>query len=121
MEFNGNQPIYLQIVDFICEKILSKEWKEGDRVPSVREMAVTIEVNPNTVMRSFTFLQEKNIISNQRGVGFFVSEDGFQNAMDYMLEHFINSDLDNLFKKMDLLNISPTKLKEYYTKYKSDK
>ena len=121
MEFSGNQPIYLQIADYICEKILSKEWKEGDRIPSVREMAVIIEVNPNTVMRSVTLLQEKDIISNQRGVGFFVSENGFENAMTYMSGHFINTDLNNLFKKMDLLNISLPKLKEYYTKYKSDK
>ena len=120
MEFSGTQPIYLQIADYICEKILSKEWKEGDRIPSVRELAVNVEVNPNTVMRTFAFLQEKKIISNQRGVGFFVSDDGFEQTMNYMSEHFIKTDLIYLFKMMDLLNISFTKLKDHYTKYRSE-
>ena len=120
MEFSGNQPIYLQIADYICEKILSKEWKEGDRIPSVRELAVSVEVNPNTVMRTFTFLQEKNIIQNQRGVGFFVAENGHEKTMNYMSDHFIKNDLNNVFRKMDLLNISFNKLKEYYAKHKSE-
>ena len=53
MEFKDTQSIYLQIADLFCENILLKKWKPGDRIPSVREMAVNIEVNPNTVMRTF--------------------------------------------------------------------
>jgi DNA-binding transcriptional regulator YhcF (GntR family) len=120
MEFNDSQAIYLQISDYICEKILSKEWKEGERIPSVRELAVTVEVNPNTVMRTYTFLQEKNIITNQRGVGFFVSDNGYEQTKKYMSEHFIKTDLDYVFKMMNLLGISFTKLKDYYSKYNEE-
>jgi DNA-binding transcriptional regulator YhcF (GntR family) len=120
MEFSAGKPIYLQIADYVCEKILSKEWKEGGRIPSVRELAVIVEVNPNTVMRTFTFLQEKKIINNQRGVGFFVSDNGFEQTMNYKSEHFISTDLKNVFIMMDLLNISFNQLKDYYTKYKSE-
>lgn len=120
MEFNDSQAIYLQIADYICEKILSKEWKEGERIPSVRELAVTVEVNPNTVMRTYTFLQEKNIIANQRGVGFFVADNGYEQTKNYMSAHFIKTDLDYVFKMMNLLGISFNKLKEYYSKYNEE-
>ncbi len=120
MEFNNSRAIYLQISDYICEKILSKEWKEGERIPSVRELAVDVEVNPNTVMRTYSFLQDKNIITNQRGVGFYVSDDGYEQTRNYKSEHFINTDLDYLFKMMDLLGISFNKLKEYYSKHNKE-
>jgi len=120
MEFNDGQAIYLQIADYICEKILSKEWKEEERIPSVRDLAVEIEVNPNTVMRTYSFLQEKNIITNQRGVGFFVAENGFEHTKKYMSEHFTKTDLNYVFKMMDLLGISFNKLKDYYSKYNEE-
>jgi GntR family transcriptional regulator len=78
MEFGDNNAIYLQIADHFCENILLQKWNPGDRIPSVREMAVSIEVNPNTVMRTFNYLQDKGIIFNKRGIGYFVTEDGFQ-------------------------------------------
>ena len=121
MEFNDSQAIYLQIADHICEKILSEEWKEGDRIPSVRELAVDVEVNPNTVMRTFSYLQEKGIISNQRGVGFFVAEGGYKQTKNYMSKHFIKTDLKYVFKMMELLNISFNELKDLYNNYKSGK
>lgn len=119
MEFKGSQPIYLQIADIICEKILLKEWKEGDRIPSVRELASSVEVNPNTVMRTFTFLQERDIISNQRGIGFFVASGGMDNAKKYMLENFINNDLNITFRKMELLNMNMNEIKELYNQFKN--
>ena len=53
MEFDQHKPIYLQIADAICERILTGQWPEGDRIPSVRECGVSLEVNPNTVARSY--------------------------------------------------------------------
>ena len=52
MEFDNNKPIYVQIADNICERVLSGEFKPGDRIPSVREWGARIGVNPNTVARS---------------------------------------------------------------------
>ena len=68
--------VYLQIADSISEDILLRKWSELERIPSVREMAVTLEVNPNTVQRTYTFLQSKGIIFNRRGIGYFVQKGG---------------------------------------------
>ena len=117
MEFKDTQSIYLQIAEHFCENILLKKWKPGDRIPSVREMAVNIEVNPNTVMRTFNYLQDKGIIFNRRGIGYFVSEDGFQKTMALRKEEFINHELPRIFKEMELLNLSLDDVSTYYKKH----
>lgn len=117
MEFKDTQSIYLQIADYFCENILLKKWKPGDRIPSVREMAVNIEVNPNTVMRTFNYLQDKGIIFNKRGIGYFVSEDGFQKTMALRKEVFVNQELPKFFKEMELLNLSLNDVNTYYKKH----
>lgn len=117
MEFKDNQSIYLQIADHFCENILLENWNPGDRIPSVREMAVNIEVNPNTVMRTFNYLQEKGIIFNRRGIGYFVSEDGFQKTKALRKENFLNQELPRFFREMDLLNISLEDVKSYHEQY----
>ena len=60
MKFDDNKAIYLQISDLICENILEGKWNEGYRIPSVRDMAVSLEVNPNTVSRTYALLESKN-------------------------------------------------------------
>ena len=117
MEFNDNQAIYLQIADLFCENILRKKWNPGDRIPSVREMAVEIEVNPNTVMRTFNYLQEKGIIYNKRGIGYFVSEDGFDKTRSLKKEDFIHQELPRLFKLMELLQLNISDLETLHQSY----
>lgn len=117
MEFKDNQSIYLQIADHFCENILLEKWKQGDRIPSVREMAVNIEVNPNTVMRTYNYLQDKAIIFNKRGIGYFVSEDGFKKTKALRKEVLVNPELPGLFKEMELLNLTIDDVKKYYKKY----
>ena len=75
MDFPGDKPIYLQIAKIIMENILSETCKGGEKIPSVRELAVTSEVNPNTIMRTYSFLQDADIIINKRGIGYFIAED----------------------------------------------
>ena len=58
MIFEDHKPIYLQIVDRICDEILAGKYGVGERVPSVREYAEIVEVNANTVMRSYDYLQQ---------------------------------------------------------------
>lgn len=106
MQFNNTQAIYLQIADYICEKILLKEWRAEDRVPSVRELAVQLEVNPNTVMRTFEYLQQQEIIYNQRGVGYFVSAAALKNTMALRKEAFLERDLPTVFRNLHLLGMS---------------
>lgn len=114
MDFIDNQPIYMQISDYFCENILTKEWKENEKIPSVREIAVLVEVNPNTAIRAYTFLQEQGIIYNKRGIGYFVSEDGYQKALEMRKDEFIRKDVPVFFKTMNLLNMKYTDLEHIY-------
>lgn len=114
MEFIENQPIYMQIADNFCENILLEKWKTNERIPSVRDIAVAMEVNPNTAMRAFVYLQEKDIIYNKRGIGYFVAEEGYQKALELKREEFIQRDLPVLMKTMKLLDISCNEMEALY-------
>lgn len=114
MEFRQNQAIYLQIADHISERILSRTWKEGERIPSIREMSEAIEVNPNTVMRSYGYLQDLNIIYNQRGIGYFVAEDAYKKTLEQKKRSFIRRELPRIFRMMDLLHLTCEDLKVLY-------
>ena len=118
MQFRETQAIYLQIADFVCEKILLKEWKPDERIPSVRELAVQLEVNPNTVMRTYEFLQQKGIIYNQRGVGLYVTGGAIKLVSQYLKEIFVERDLPQLFHHLYLLNMEPEELQSQFEKYK---
>ncbi|HLK30294.1 MAG TPA: GntR family transcriptional regulator [Puia sp.] len=118
MQFRESQAIYLQIADYVCEKILLKEWKPDARIPSVREFAVQLEVNPNTVMRTFDFLQQQDIIYNQRGIGYFVASSAYKNALQYRKNEFAEKDLPNIFRNMYLLDMDLDELKPRFDKYK---
>ena len=117
MEFTEQHAIYLQIADYLCEQILIGTWTEGDRVPSVREMAVSLEVNPNTVARTYAYLQEKGVIAIQRGVGYFVADGGYPSTQALKRDDFIKKDLPRVFKTMDLLQIDFGELRTYYDRH----
>ncbi len=114
MEFNENQAIYLQIADYFCENILQKIWQEGEKIPSIREIAVKVEVNPNTAMRTFNYLQEQGIIFNKRGIGYFVSDDGFDKTLNLKRTQFIEEELPRMFRMMELLKINFDDLQQRY-------
>jgi GntR family transcriptional regulator len=118
MQFRESIAIYLQIADYICERILLGQWKAGERIPAVREMAVQIEVNPNTVMRAYEFLQSQNIIYNQRGIGYFVSPDATAIAMQYRKTEFIEKELPNIFRNMYMLGMDMKELNSQYETFK---
>ncbi|MEL6923297.1 MAG: GntR family transcriptional regulator [Bacteroidota bacterium] len=104
----------MQIADQIFENILAGELEPGDRLQSVRELAANIQVNPNTVVRTFSYLQDQGIIFNQRGIGFFVSDDALTKTRNLKKETFIQQYIPELFKMMDLLNLSMDDLKKLY-------
>jgi GntR family transcriptional regulator len=102
MKFRKQRAIYLQIGDYLCENILTGTYMPGDKIPSVRDMAISVEVNPNTVMRTYTDLQHKEILFNQRGIGFFVAEDAVEKIMIIKKREFLATDLPNFFKTIEL-------------------
>lgn len=110
MEFRKQKPIYLQIADRLMEQALAGELKEEDRVPSVRDVAEAMGVNPNTVMRTFEYLQGAEIIYNRRGVGYFVSPDAQQKILEKQRREFIEDDLPIIKQKMKMLGIDPREL-----------
>ncbi len=114
MEFRDNKAIYLQIADYVCEHILLGKWKVDEKVPSVREMAVDLEVNPNTVMRTYELLQNKNIINNKRGIGFFIAEEAMENVRQYRKAQFMEDELPVVFRNVYLLNIGFDELQNRY-------
>lgn len=118
MQFRESQAIYLQIADYVCEKILLKEWTVDERIPAVRELAVQLEVNPNTVMRTYDFLQNQEIIYNQRGIGYFVSSTAMKHAIEYRKLEFTEKDLPKVFHNMFLLGMEVDDLKSKFEKYK---
>lgn len=116
MAFLPQQPIYLQIGEDICEKILKEEWKENEKILSIRDMAVSIEVNPNTIARTYADLENKKIIYKQRGLGYFVSTNARQRIIDLKKKIFMHQELPLLFKTMDLLGIGFKELRNLYNK-----
>jgi len=123
MDFSKSQTIYMQIADHISEQILAGQLQAGDKVLSVREMAADIAVNPNTVMRTYSYLQEQDIIFNKRGIGYFVSETALKITRSMKKQAFVEQYLPDFFKSMDLLDIKFEDLKKIYddhTKSKSN-
>jgi DNA-binding transcriptional regulator YhcF (GntR family) len=114
MEFRERQGIYMQIGDYICENILRKQWVQGDRIPSIREMSVSMEVNPNTVMRSYNYLQERGVIFNKRGIGYFVADNAYAKTLELKKKGFVKHELPRLFNTMDLLDLSFEDLEHIY-------
>jgi GntR family transcriptional regulator len=114
MNFQNKKAIYLQIADYVCEQILLKKWHEKEKISSVRELAVNLEVNPNTVMRTYAYLEEKEIIATQRGIGYFVTDDAYENVLSLKKAEFLTTDLPQIFHAMDLLNIHFDNIKQLY-------
>ena len=120
MEFRENEAIYLQIAAYVSENILLDKWPAEQKIPSVRDLAIELEVNPNTVMRSYEFLQNQGVIYNKRGLGLFVSPDGYDKVNAYRKEHFIQQDLPVFFRNIYLLNIDLKDLLKRYEQFKLD-
>jgi len=122
MDFKSTQPIYQQIAGYVCDKIISREWPEGERIPSARDLGVMLEVNPNTVIRAFEKLQAENVIANRRGVGYFVEEGAVKHILLNRRREFMNDTLPELFATMQLLDIDAdeiTKSWQIYTNRES--
>lgn len=118
MDFNQHKPIYLQIVEQIEDKILSGALKADERIDSVREMATALGVNPNTVMRSYEFLERGEVIYNKRGVGFFISIEAREKIKFSRKKNFLENEIPTLFAKMNLLEVDIEEVVNLYNQSK---
>ncbi|MBQ6767620.1 MAG: GntR family transcriptional regulator [Prevotella sp.] len=105
MSFTNDKPIYLQMADRLCDEILAGTYKDDDRIPSVREYAVMLEVNTNTAVKAYDELARANIIYNKRGLGYFVTPGAREQIMQEHRRLFMEQQLPALFRQMHLLGI----------------
>ena len=105
MEFRKQKSIYQQIADRLMDQLLAGTPPADERMPSVRDVAVSLGVNPNTVMRSFDYLQQEGIIYNRRGVGYFASPDAKEKILAIQRREFLEEDLPIIKQKMRMLGI----------------
>ena len=114
MNFSENQSIYLQITEYVKEQILLNKWQKEEKIPSVRDLAAELQVNPNTVMRAYDFLQQQGIIYQKRGIGNHVSPDAGEKIFAARKEKFLKSELPVVFNNMLLLDIGFDELERLY-------
>lgn len=117
MNFKENKAIYLQIADRICDEVLLDKYKEDERIPSVREYAAIVEVNFNTVMRSYEYLQSLEVIYNKRGIGYFVSPNAKESILTERKRDFVKEDAENFFRQIYTLKIPIEEIVEMYKEY----
>ena len=102
--FDDKMPIYLQIMDIIKRDIVIGKLKGGDKLPSVREMASNLKVNPNTLQRAYQELERLGIIFTQRGMGTFVEENN--NMIDNLKKDMSKEIIDSFIHSMKSLGFS---------------
>lgn len=114
MIFSNDKAIYIQIADRLCDEILADKYKDDDRIPSVREYAVLLEVNTNTAVKAYDELARANIIYNKRGLGYFVTPGAKQQILKERKQEFMKERLPELFRQMQLLGITLEDVKIAY-------
>ena len=105
MNFTNDKPIYIQMADRLMDEILADKYKDDDRIPSVREYAVLLEVNTNTAVKAYDELSRANVIYNKRGLGYFVTPGAKKQILKERKKEFMKERLPELFRQMRLLDI----------------
>ena len=117
MNFNDNKPIYLQIADSLMDSIVCGDLPDESRLPSVRDYAIEAGVNPNTVMRTFVWLQQQELIYMKRGIGYFVAPNACTRILQMRKEYFFDHEANYFFDRLSSFGISPEQLMNAYTDF----
>ena len=117
MVFRDNLSIYQQIAERICDEILDNKFPPGERILSIREYAALVEVNANTVVRSYEWLQQQEIIFNKRGIGYYVSPEGKYRIKEMRRKRFFCDELPVFFNRLSTLGISMAEIDKQYADY----
>lgn len=120
IDFKATKGIFQQIADNISHQILEGKLPAGERVPSVRDLAVEFEVNRNTLLRTYSMLEESGVIVNKRGIGFFVAENAVKIIRENEKKEFFTNDLPDFLRKVQILKLSETDLSELLETIKSN-
>ena len=115
IDFKSTKGIFQQIADNLCHQILEGKLSPGERVPSVRDLAVEFEVNRNTLLRTYAILQDAGVFDNKRGIGFFVSEDALDRILKAEREAFFKNELPEFIQKIKVLRLTNNDLTDLLT------
>jgi DNA-binding transcriptional regulator YhcF (GntR family) len=110
MRFSSEKPIFAQIAELLTGQVLDGKLGPGQRMPSARELAASLEVNPNTAARALQELADSGLARCERGTGYFVADKGPALAKADRKKRFFGEDLPRLFKRMDELGIEPSEI-----------
>ncbi len=108
---SGSQPIYQQIVDQIRFRILSAQLKAGDELPTIRGLAETLKVNPNTIARAYRELEHEGLVEKRRTTGTFVAETS-GTLSRARRRQILTPEIDKLVVLAGHLGADPTELDE---------
>ena len=117
MIFSDNIPIFVQIAERLSDEILAGNYAEGERVPSVREYSVLLEVNVNTTVKAYDLLSSRGIIYNRRGLGYFVSPNAREIILQARREEFMQDVLPDFLRRMHQLDVSIETVEAAYRDY----
>jgi GntR family transcriptional regulator len=120
-EWNDNQPIYRQLRDRVVAMILEGVLKEGDPLPSVRNVAAELRVNPLTVLRGYQQLVDEELVEKRRGLGMFVKIDSRKLLLRGEREKFLSEEWPRICATMERLGFSPKELLESSNRRSSSK
>jgi len=109
-QFNDSQPIFVQIGERIADMILSKTTREGEALPSVRQISADLSVNPLTVTRAYQSLVDIGVVESRRGMGMFVAEGGHQRLLAYERQKFLTEEWPRVMARLAALDLDPTEL-----------
>jgi len=111
-EWDSSQPIYRQLRDMVVAMVIDGTLKEGDALPSVRQVAADYRVNPLTVLKSFQQLMDEGLVEKRRGVGMFVREGARDSALRDEREKFLHDEWPRIVELMERLGLSAEQLLE---------
>ena len=112
IDFKSTKGIFQQIAENLCHQILEGILPSGERVPSVRDLALEFEVNRNTLLRTYSILEDAGIIVNKRGIGFFVAENAIELIRATEKTEFYTNELPSFIQKVKLLKLNAEDLKD---------
>ena len=112
-DFNDTSPIYLQLIQVFCEKLIARQWKAGEKIPPVRELAVEYGVNPNTVQRALTQMEQEGLLYTQRTSGRYITED--EEYIRRVRDNIADDYIGEFINKMLALGLNKEELEEKLT------
>jgi GntR family transcriptional regulator len=111
-EWNDNQPIYRQLRDRVVAMILDGVLKEGDPLPSVRNVAAEYRVNPLTVLKGYQELVDEGLVETRRGRGMFINVGARDKLLQGERQKFLAEEWPRLYATIQRLGLNPEELLE---------